>query len=275
MSENLPKIGVLGLGFLGKTLLREHAFSPDSWGTWRERRVAGLALAQHCFDWDNPESFHQLPNDNAVLVLTIPPVEKNLEDEALRLQAWGAWMQQNRPQQQRLIYISTTGVYSWHERLWNEDMPLSPDAPSGQLRLKTEQVLCEFFKVQVLRPGGIYGPGRNLVERLKVGKGIPATPGLTHRIHVCDLAGIVVWLVQHPEGPGCVNAVDQEARPSWEVAEWLVQHHPKLTPEMLPERPESLSPGNVPKRRIDNQRLLREMRYELRFPTFREGLRPH
>jgi nucleoside-diphosphate-sugar epimerase len=184
-------------------------------------------------------------------------------------------MQQNRPQQQRLIYISTTGVYPRQPGLWNEDMPLRPDSPSGQLRLQTEQVLCEFFKVQVVRPGGIYGPGRNLVERLKAGKGIPETPKLTHRIHVCDLAGIVAWLVQHPEGPGCVNAVDQEARSSWEVAEWLVQHHPELNPEMLPEQSKSVLPENAPERRIDNQRLLREMDYKLRFPTFREGMRPH
>ena len=275
MSGNPSPIGVLGLGFLGQTLLREHTFTPDSWGTWRGHQVAGLTFAQHCFDWENPESFQQLPNDATVLLLTIPPVEKNPENEALRLRAWGVWMQQNRPQQQRLIYISTTSVYPRQPGLWNEDMPLRPDSPSGQLRLQTEQVLCEFFKVQVVRPGGIYGPGRNLVERLKAGKGIPETPKLTHRIHVCDLAGIVAWLVQHPEGPGCVNAVDQEARSSWEVAEWLVQHHPELNPEMLPEQSKSVLPENAPERRIDNQRLLREMDYKLRFPTFREGMRPH
>ena len=275
MSESLPRIGVLGLGFLGQTLLREHAVSPDSWGTWQKSRVAGLALAQHCFDWDNLESFHHLPNDNAVLFLTIPPVEKNPEGEARRLRTWGAWMQRNRPQQQRLIYVSTTGVYPRQDGLWNEDTPTSPDSTSDQLRLKTEQVLREFFRVQVVRAGGIYGPRRSLVERLKAGMGVPGTQGLTHRIHVSDLAGIVAWLVQHPEGPDCINAVDQEARSSWDVAEWLVQHHPELNPEMLPDRPENESAGRVPERRIDNQRLLREVGYQLRFPTFREGIRPH
>ena len=81
MSGNPSPIGVLGLGFLGQTLLREHTFTPDSWGTWRGHQVAGLTFAQHCFDWENPESFQQLPNDATVLLLTIPPVEKNPEND--------------------------------------------------------------------------------------------------------------------------------------------------------------------------------------------------
>ncbi len=272
MSETPPRIGVLGLGFLGETLLRESSVLADSWGTWHECPVPGLDCAQHGFDWGNPESFANLPNDDAVLVLTIPPVEKNPEAEARRLRKWGAWMRGHRLKQRRLVYVSTTGVYPKQPGLWKEDMPLHPDSSSGQLRLKTEQVLREFFQVQVVRPGGIYGSGRSLVERLKAGKEVPGTQGLTHRIHVRDLAGVIAWLAQHPQGPECVNAVDLEARASWEVAEWLVQHHAELTPEMLPERPAQVLPENVPERRIDNRRLLREMGYELRFPTFREGM---
>jgi hypothetical protein len=84
-----------------------------------------------------------------------------------------------------------------------------------------------------------------------------------------DLARIICHLVDNSDAPNCVNAVDLEAKPSWEVAKWLVENRNDLTGEMLPDAADYL-PG-TPQRIISNQCLL-ELGITLCYPTFREGM---
>ena len=84
-----------------------------------------------------------------------------------------------------------------------------------------------------------------------------------------DLARIILHLIEHPDSATCVNAVDHEAKPSWQVARWLVENRNDLTEGMLPDADDCL-PG-TPQRIISNQRLL-ELGITLSYPTFREGM---
>jgi len=86
---------------------------------------------------------------------------------------------------------------------------------------------------------------------------------------VQDLARIILHLVENPDSPTCINAVDHEAKPSWEVARWLIENRDDLNPEMFQENTANL-PG-TPQRIISNQRLL-ELAVSLRYPTFRQGM---
>jgi len=264
-----PPVGILGLGFLGQILAREFSAVPESWGTWHDTPPPEPILSNFSFDWANGNNWSALPQTAATLVLTIPPLLKNLETEAERLHLWGKWMSHNRPELKRMIYISTTGVYPKCNGIWSEDSDFEADTNSGKLRLLTEKILSQYFSLQVVRPGGIYGSGRGIDVRLKSGKPIPVSNTPVHRIHVKDLARIICHLVDNTDAPNCVNAVDLEARPSWEVASWLVENRDDLTKEMLPDASDCL-PG-TPQRFISNQRLL-ELDITLSYPTFREGM---
>ncbi len=268
----MTPIGILGVGFLGRTLIHDFTWPAGSWAASRSTDPTSV-VPRYRWDWATPESSAVLPEAPVVLVVTAPPVFRELDAEQARLEAWGAWMQAHRPHLKRLVYVSTTGVYPRRDGQWSETSSFEPDGISGRLRLMTEQTLGRFFEVQVVRPGGIYGPGRNLVERLKDGRGLPESPSPTHRIHVYDLAQVVRWLVAHPEGPAVVNAVDQEACASWDAGQWLVAHHPDLTPDLLPARSLAAESMPAPQRQIDNSRLLNELGLSLRYPTFREGMR--
>ena len=265
-------VGILGLGFLGKILAGELNYSTDSWGTWHEIPPPESVLTVLHFDWADENSWEELPKTAATLVLTIPPLQKNPETETDRLQHWATWMQQNRPQLKRLIYISTTGVYPKRSGIWTENSKFEADTDSGKLRLLTENILSRFFQLQVIRPGGIYGCGRGIDFSLKSGKRIPFSSTPVHRIHVLDLVRIILNLVENPDSASCVNAVDHEAKPSWEVAHWLIENRDDLTQEMFPEAMgvSSSLPG-TPQRVISNQRLL-ELGVTLRYPTFRQGM---
>ena len=247
-------VGILGLGFLGKILAHEFSAVPESWGTWHKTQLKETPLSVFLFDWANENNWSALPKTPVTLVLTIPPLLKNSEMEAERLHLWGKWMNDNRSELKRMIYVSTTGVYPKCNGIWSEDSDFEADTNSGKLRLLTENILSKYFSLQVVRPGGIYGYERGIDVRLKSGKPIPVSNTPVHRIHVKDLATIICHLVDNPDASSCVNAVDLEARPSWEVASWLVENRDDLTEKMLPDASDCL-PG-TPQRIISNQRLL-------------------
>ena len=213
-----------------------------------------------------------MPEVPETLVLTIPPILNDPEAEKVRLNQWGKWMNKNRPNIKRMIYISSTGVYPKRNGLWQEDSEFEPDTNSGKLRLITETTLGSFFKLHVVRPGGIYGNGRGIDVRLQSGKHITVSGTPVHRIHVNDLAGIVFHLLKNPESASCINAVDFDPKPSWKVAHWLIQNREDLSADMLQDIPDSSEsiPGNS-ERLISNQCLI-ELGITLCYPTFREGM---
>ena len=262
-------VGILGLGFLGKILTAELKSVSESWGTWHETPPPEPLIPVFHFDWADENFWPTLPETPATLVLTIPPLLKNIEAETERLQLWGTWMRHNRPQLKRLIYISTTGVYPKRNGIWTENSEFEADTLSGKLRLLTEKILSQYFQLQIIRPGGIYGSGRGIDFRLKSGKPIPLSITPVHRIHVEDLAQIILHLLDNPDASNCVNAVDLEAKPSWEVANWLIENREDLTQEMFQDNTDNLS--GSPQRIISNQRLL-ELGVNLRYPTFRQGM---
>ena len=271
-SVSVSPIGILGLGFLGKILASDFANIKESWGTWNKNPPPESAVKAFPFDWSSETSWTALPEVPETLVLTIPPMLNDPEAEKVRLDQWGKWMNKNRPNIKSMIYISSTGVYPKRNGLWHEDSEFEPDTNSGKLRLITEKTLGSFFKLHVVRPGGIYGNGRGIDVRLKSGKNIPVSGTPVHRIHVKDLAGIVFHLLKNPDSPRCVNAVDFDPKPSWKVAHWLVQNREDLYEDMLQDIPNSSAsvPGNS-ERLISNQCLI-ELGITLNFPTFREGM---
>ena len=178
------------------------------------------------FDWTQTSSWEALPVQSATLILTIPPI-RDLEANRNHLQQWSAWMREHRPTCSRLLYVSTTGIYPKQAGVWTEDTGEEPDSLSGELRKQTEDLLGEAFDLQVVRPGGIYGPKRNLWQRLRNGQAMPTSPHQpTHRIHVEDLARLIHLLILKPELPSCINAVDHQPLPSLRVAQWCAKQRP-------------------------------------------------
>ena len=271
-SVSVSPIGILGLGFLGKILASDFANIKESWGTWYKNPPPESAFKAFPFDWSSETSWTALPEVPETLVLTIPPMLNDPEAEKVRLNQWGKWMNKNRPNIKCMIYISSTGVYPKRNGLWHEYSEFEPETNSGKLRLITEKTLDSFFKLHVVRPGGIYGNGRGIDVRLKSGKHIPVSGTPVHRIHVTDLAGIVFHLLKNPESASCVNAVDFDPKPSWKVAHWLIQNREDLSEDMLQDIPDSSAsvPGNS-ERLISNQCLI-ELGITLNYPTFREGM---
>lgn len=229
------------------------------------------------FRWENRDSWNNLPEECSVLVITIPPLLEKSEEEEIRLAEWCRWVQENRPRVERVVYVSSTGVYPNKPGNWSETSKFQTDSGKGALRLISENVLSQFFETRVVRSGAIYGKGRNIGERLLKGKWIPVGKQPIHRIHVQDLARIVQLAVLEEMFPPVLNAIDLEAETSRNVAIWLLNQpffsDNKVDHTLLAEGVETRKFNrSEPDRGLDNTLLRDSLKFSFTFPTYREGL---
>ncbi|MFM1891118.1 MAG: hypothetical protein RLZ44_195 [Pseudomonadota bacterium] len=189
-------------------------------------------------------------------------------------------------QPRRIVAISTTGVYGDCHGEWvDEDRPPNPQVDRARRRWDAEQQLHAWRRqhggeLVILRVAGIYGPGKLPLERLR--QGLPMIPEheapWTNRIHIDDLVTVCLAAMQRaPDGalynvsdghPG--NMTDYFNR----VADLAGLPRPPLVP--LAEAEGQLSAGLLSylgeSRRLRNDRLLRDLAIELRYPGLEAGL---
>ena len=169
-----------------------------------------------------------------------------------------------------IAYISSTGVYGALSGRIDEVTPVDLESPSSIARLEGEDVWRKKGAV-VLRAPGLYSASSGLIHRLT--SQTYRLPGdgsnYVSRIHLDDLAQIILASFEHPK-PGSTYVVgDQRPSTHREVVEWLCQQLHIPIPEAVPlsEVHETLR-GN---RQICSDKVLREFAVKLQYPTFKEG----
>ncbi|HET8816619.1 MAG TPA: NAD(P)H-binding protein [Pseudidiomarina sp.] len=168
----------------------------------------------------------------------------------------------------RLLYISSTGVYSERDGEWiTEQTPSQPDTDSGQMLLQAEQVIqSAAATVSILRCSGIYGPGRIYLQRqISAGEAV-INPVYNNRIHADDVAGFIHYLLQHPEQQESLYLVSDD-EPVWQETLYLWYAEQLGVDGTKLQRSATIGPrGN---KRINNA-LMRSTGYVLRHPTYRD-----
>jgi hypothetical protein len=181
-------------------------------------------------------------------------------------------------------YLSTTGVYGDHGGAWvNEATPPSPGSERSRRRLAAErdwQALSRRsgIPLQIFRLGGIYGPGRSPLDRIRSGEARRIVkPGqVFNRIHVADIAGAIRAGIAHPRSTGVFNVTDDLPAPPQDVITCAARLLGIAPPPEVPFEMADLSPMArsfySENKRVRNDRLKSELSYKLLFPTYREGL---
>lgn len=210
------------------------------------------------------------------LLVSIPPDEQGdpvLDLYAGRLRAL--------PDLRWVGYLGTTAVYGDRGGAWvsEEDEP-APRLPRAERRLEAERAwLASGLPVHVFRLAGIYGPGRNVLLALLEGRAhrIVKEGQVFSRIHVEDIARVLEASIDRPRPGRIYNVCDDEPAPPQDVVTFAAE---LLGIEPPPEQPfetAELSPMArsfyADNRRVRNDRIRRELGVELRYPTYREGLR--
>lgn len=136
------------------------------------------------------------------------------------------------PSVQQLIYTGSYAVYGDRNGAWvDEESLIAPAHQNGQILSDTEQVLLsgssENLRVCILRLGGIYGPGRELVKIFGRYAGT-TRPGngkdTTNWIHLDDIIGGIKF-VRRNRLQGIYNLVDDAHLTTGELLDRVCETH--------------------------------------------------
>jgi nucleoside-diphosphate-sugar epimerase len=184
-----------------------------------------------------------------------------------------------------IVYLSTVGVYGDHGGAWiDETAELKPLSERGKRRVAAEVAWSAFgadhgTSVQLHRLAGIYGPGRSQIDDLRDGtaRRIIKPGQVFNRIHVDDIAGAAMAGFRAPQATGAFNICDNEPCPPQDVvsfaADLIGVPPPPETPFAEARLSEMARSFYSESKRCSNRRLTHELGYQLRHPTYREGLR--
>ncbi len=184
------------------------------------------------------------------------------------------------------VYLSSTSVYGDRNGEWvDETTQLDPISSSGRLKLQSEQLLRDRLEPEVpvilLRPGGIYGPGRNAGERYLDDDYELVNGGQkwTNRIHVQDLARICALASKIDESE-TINAVDGNPVRLGEMVEFLYEQAEKdpntikdISWDEAEEKYSEMKLGLLKtSKRVSAQKLREKYDFEFLYPTVYDGL---
>ncbi len=182
-------------------------------------------------------------------------------------------------------YLSTVGVYGDAEGQWvNEDTAPSPVTVRARQRIEAEQHWLRLgqsapFSVQIFRLAGIYGPGRNALQRVMDGtaKRLIKPGQVFNRIHVDDIAQVLMSSIERPSSNTIYNVADNEPGPPQDVIAYAAELLGREPPPEVPFDEAQLTPMArsfyEDNKRVRNTRLKTDLGVTLHYPTYRDGLR--
>ena len=266
----------------GRVRLLALTSSPERVPELRER---GLAVLRG--NLDDPASIARLAGLATRVVHLAPPPSEGSADprtttllRALRLRTPPA----------SLVYGSTTGVYGDRggEKI-SESHPLAPRTSRAQRRVDAERAVRFFgrsasVRAGILRIPGIYAPDREGgTPRERLRRGTPVLRSeddvFTNPLHADDLARALVAALWRGRPQRVVNAVDDT---ELKMGDWFdlaadvygLPRPPRVSRDQARQAlPPTLLSFMSESRRLRNDRLKRELRLRLRYPTVAQGLR--
>ena len=187
---------------------------------------------------------------------------------------------------QRLVYISTSGVYGdCGGDVIDETRRARPSSDRARRRLDAEKQIRGWgvengVQVSILRVPGIYSAARLPIARLKAGTPalVPERDPYTNHIHADDLARIVLAALNRGRGGRAYNASDDCWMKMGEYFDMVAEQFdlprpPRVSWEVAQtDLPESLMSFMRESRRLANGRLKKELRVRLRYPSAQQGV---
>lgn len=200
------------------------------------------------------------------MVITLTPSMPAVDNEPGYLMALKHLAQALPKTPARVVFVSSTRVFDGNPASYpitEDDAPV-PASQRAQLLVAAEDLARELFDATIVRPAGIYGPGREMLIR-KVRAGEPVNrKRRTNRIHQTDLARVLELMLTMPQPPAVLHAVDQTPGvPLGDVVDYIAQR--------LQLEPPQGSADDVVGGKILDARLLHTLLGPLYYPTFKQG----
>lgn len=277
---------VFGLGYSAMHYVTTRAANERVGATVRSADKARRLHAFHAsiapFVFDPPETDAAIEERIASathLLISIPPDASG--DPVL---AHFAEAIASAPHLDRIVYLSTVGVYGDAHGAWiDESAPTQPNSARNRARVIAEQAWLALSErrannTTILRLAGIYGPGRNALVNLRDGKARRLVkPGqVFNRIHVEDIARAIEACFAPGAPSGIFNVADDEPAPPQDVIAYAANLLGIELPPEIPFESADLTPMArsfySANKRVSNGRVKEQLGVTLAYPTYREGL---
>jgi len=189
-----------------------------------------------------------------------------------------------------LVYGSTSGVYGDCQGRWvSESQPVKPHTPRAMRRVDAEKVMRYLgrsgVRTSILRIPGIYAPDRpNGTPRERLLKGTPVLleqdDVYTNHIHSDDLARACVAAIWRGKAQRIFHVSDDT---QLKMGDYFDAAADLMGLKRPPRVPRSQAQESLPlmllsfmseSRRLKNERLKKELRFKLHFPSIQVGLQP-
>ena len=235
-------------------------------------------------DLDRPVSLRRIAGLADIVLHFAPPSGYGSGDA--RMRRFLATLSLAKSLPQRLVYVSTSGVYGdcAGARI-DETCPARPITPRARRRVDAERQLRRFgrqnkVRVSILRAPGIYAQDRLPLERLQ--KGVCALRAeddvYTNHIHANDLAMLVCAALRYGRANRCYNATDDSEMKMAEYFDLVADRFslprvPRISRGEAQTQMSSLQLSFMSEsRRLDNRRIKNELRAQLRYPRIEDGV---
>lgn len=179
-------------------------------------------------------------------------------------------------------YLSTTGVYGDHQGAWvDEHTALTPSTKRGQLRKDAEAAWQNIpdLPLHIFRLAGIYGPGRGPFAKVRAGtaRRIIKKNQVFSRIHVDDIAQVLLASIQQPRAGAIYNLCDNDPAPPQDVIGYAAELLGLPLPEAVDFEEAEMSPMArsfyAESKKVRNDLIKEELGVDLLYPTYKAGLR--
>lgn len=211
--------------------------------------VTGLARNQReHYDLDNDAKFmqadaltltaEQLQDFTHIAIIVTPDdySTSGYHDSYLAINQHLAALADKLPQLERVVFISSTGIYGQDNGEWIDEntLPVTPEREASQVILQAEQALQQGFddKAIIIRPSGIYGRARLMrLRKAKVKQKEPvAAAHWSNRIMDHDLVNIITNVLTTDAPKPLYIATDYAPVTTYELGVWLSEQIDETPP---------------------------------------------
>lgn len=275
----MPTLLSFGHGYSAKALTR---LLPSNWtvyGTTRsqEKFADVKASGAEPLLWPGADIESNLAESTHILLSAAPlaegdPVLLELADQ----------IRDHAPKLEWVGYLSTTGVYGDHQGAWvDETTPLTPSTKRGQMRKDAEAAWQSIpnLPLHIFRLAGIYGPGRGPFAKVRTGtaRRIIKANQIFSRIHVEDIAQVLLASIQNPRVGAIYNLCDNDPAPPQDVIGYAAELLGLPLPEAVDFETADMTPMArsfyAESKKVSNELIKTELGVELLYPDYKTGLK--
>ena len=271
--NNKKEINLLGCGWLGFPLalsLISRGFNVKGSTTSPEKmqvlKAAGIDPFLVQFDQSLPEPDLTKLLDGDILIVSVPPGRRTADgpDNYKRM---GEILTTKLPKSSisKLIFISSTSVYSDSNSVLTEISEISPQTASAKIIAEIEKSLLALpIQVIILRLAGLFGPGRSPGRFFSGKTNIPNGLAPVNMIHQEEVVSLINSLIDSDSASG-VYIGSTPSHPTKEEFYTLAAHIDKLPePDFIPEK--------LSWKIMESERVEKELGFIYKFPNLIDRL---